>query len=116
MENYFSWYTIQSYDNTKYEWHLTALVKSQYKSDATIEFKFDMPSLVCKYQDEEIWAADNPTWILNTLLPHLRTKKDCLSCQLNDEEFDNLGLEKGEIEVIIEMIEQGIRIDLLKDE
>jgi hypothetical protein len=113
--NSFNFFTIQSHPNDVREWHLTALVDIFIHSNGIKTYDFAMPSITCKDKStqEELWSADNPNWIKNTLLPHLRTKKDCLACELNDEEFDKLNLQKEEIEDIIEVLEKGILIGML---
>lgn len=114
--NTFNYLTIQSIPNDVREWHLSALTEITIHSNGTKSYEFVMPSITCKDKStqEELWSADNDKWILNTLLPHLKTKKDCLSCELNDKEFDDLNLQKEEIEDIIEVLEKGILIGMLK--
>ena len=114
--NTFNYFTIQSHPNDVREWHLTALVDVFIRSNGIKVYEFSMPSISCKDKEtqREYFYADNDNWILNTLLPHLKIKKDCLSCKLDDSEFDNLALCKEEIEDIIEVLEKGILIGLLK--
>lgn len=116
--NSFNHFTIQSYPNDVREWHLTALVDVFIHAHGVKSYDFAMPSITCKNKStqEELWNAANDKWILNTLLPHLKTKKDCLACELNDEEFDKLNLQKEEIEDLIEVLEKGILIGMLKEE
>ena len=113
--NTFNYLTIQSMPNDVREWHLSALTEITIHSNGTKSYEFAMPSITCKDKStqEELWGADNDKWILNTLLPHLNTKKDCLACELNDAEFDSLNLQKEEIEDIIEVLEKGILIGML---
>lgn len=116
--NTFNFFTIQSQPNEVREWHLSALVDIFIHSDGIKTYEFDMSSISCKDKEtgKEYFYADNPSWILNTLLPYLKIRKDNLKYQLNDREFDKLDIQPEEIDDVIEVIEKAILIGLLKDE
>lgn len=111
--NSFSYFTISTLGNRDFQ--LTSLCDAYLGDKVSLDFNSTSIS-VDDHRIEISFSSDNPRWILKTFLPYLKAKLLNPEMLLNDEDFDNLEVTPTEIKDVIELIELGIKIGMLKDE
>lgn len=124
--NSFSYFTIKTYcDETYYCWELSALVDMYVNDIGKVEYVYTMPWITYKIDgdSEDVFSADSEDWIINKFLPFLREKQLDSKYEFNNpdypEENDEVNLLKFDdpsIKDVIELIELGIKIGMLKHE